>query len=401
GKGFMPSSDPHEWGHTWWGGFVPNTYLKDIWNESFATYSESVFARYGGAENGRELINTLNWRRPRPAFGGQPYMVPLDKTADALFGPSSESGYSKGCLVMQNLEGTLGMPELSKCMLAFRNRFDKSEEAATWSDFEEIVNKVTGKNYSWWFNEWVRRPGLPSLKLANVRESRTGSEYRVTAQIVQPAPAYRLTVPVWITTRSGDTVKKVVEVDSAATRIALTCSSAPTKLMLDPEMMVPRIISAAELGGPEFGRGKMPLVIASRSGQALANRLRNFGLQVHSDSSVRPDELKSEDIILIGAADNCPLWTRWEKWCPFQATSKAVRYHGKVYEGGNAVGSSQNPASPAHSMLWVTAGLRDPASAFQLTGNASVAVFDSSGALVDGAARIVKGGPGVYTFASR
>src|SRR6266571_6237094 len=35
---------PHELSHSWWGGLVPNTYTVDMWNESFASYSERLLS---------------------------------------------------------------------------------------------------------------------------------------------------------------------------------------------------------------------------------------------------------------------------------------------------------------------------------------------------------------------
>ena len=35
----------HEIAHTWWGGVVPNTYTRTLWNESFAEYSDGLYGR--------------------------------------------------------------------------------------------------------------------------------------------------------------------------------------------------------------------------------------------------------------------------------------------------------------------------------------------------------------------
>src|SRR5205823_5277667 len=35
----------HEVSHTWWGGIVPCPYTKNMWNESFANYSDGLFTR--------------------------------------------------------------------------------------------------------------------------------------------------------------------------------------------------------------------------------------------------------------------------------------------------------------------------------------------------------------------
>src|SRR5439155_25061635 len=42
---YIPIAVVHEVSHTWWGGVVPNTYTRALWNESFAEYSDGLYDR--------------------------------------------------------------------------------------------------------------------------------------------------------------------------------------------------------------------------------------------------------------------------------------------------------------------------------------------------------------------
>jgi hypothetical protein len=163
--GGIPSEDPHEPSHTWWGGIMPNSYLHSQWNESFADFSEGLFHR------SRPLGNTEEREK---AFIQDSMPQELFKAAVVAEGPGEIGeaagllGYDKGAKVLQMLEDELGTEMMLKCM---RNWIHSHVPGTLeeWSGFEAAVKRTTGKDYGWFFSQWLHRTGWPTFEISNVR----------------------------------------------------------------------------------------------------------------------------------------------------------------------------------------------------------------------------------------
>jgi aminopeptidase N len=224
----------HELAHTWWGGVVPNPYTKSQWNESFAVYSDGLYQRQRrGAKMGPAPAGV----HPDPGYGREyltQYAVPAAIAFDTENGSHSGVGYGKGAQVLAMLEDLLGTEMMIRCMRRFREELTPGE-AADWPDFERAVNKVTGKDYRWFFEQWVERGGVPVVRLAEVKLQRAGGKAVVSGKIVQDGKPYRLFLPIVIEMADGTTVTKVVEAAETSTRFQVEVSGTPELVKLDPE----------------------------------------------------------------------------------------------------------------------------------------------------------------------
>lgn len=187
--GGLPGPDSHEPSHTWWGGILNNDYLRSLWNESFAVFCTGLFAR-----------NQPNGYKPEmaTAFVSVPFpfpgydSAPLNDSGDEIGPAAAALGYGKGGFVLQMLEDDLGTDTMIKCMREWIQT-NPSRHIGSWEDFEKVVNKVSGKDYKWFFDEWVRRPGyadpiLEKVSWANGELSGTvsfkGEAYRIKTDIL-------------------------------------------------------------------------------------------------------------------------------------------------------------------------------------------------------------------------
>jgi hypothetical protein len=397
GFGFpVPSTNPHEWAHTWWGGYVPCTYLQDMWNEGFARYAESVYYRLSPDQPAPPALRErVYWHRPTPELFQSARLVSLTDGGDTTWGPNVAVGYQKGSLVLQDLERLLGFETLTRCMRAFRSSFPRGE-AATWRDFETVVQRVTGKDYRWWFDQWLRRRGLPRLKWENVAARPAGTGYRVTAELVQDGEPYRLAIPISLETRDGRVTRIERPVHAERTRIEINVPAAPRRLLLDPEQRLPRAVSPSELplttrAGP---RGRL-LFIAGAAETPLLDRLRRSfpGAVVKHDVDVTDEDLRGSDVVLLGGAATNRVWARFAELCPFSVDSTGVRFHGRHYAGAQARAVTVNPANPERTITW-----RSDSSDQFLLPHVTAGVYDSLGRLLDADVATLHAGPGVHEF---
>lgn len=240
----------HEMAHTWWGGIVPCPYTKSMWNESFASYSDGLFHRQTDEKKPAHAL-TGQHQDPQRGRGAEfRYPVPMSEAYDTSSGPQGSVGYGKGSLVLAMLEDLLGTETMIKSMRRFREDHRAGEEA-DWPEFQRAVNKTTGKNYGWFFDEWVNRKGAPILKLSGVTTKQEGGKTVISGEIVQSGEPYRLFIPLQASLESGGPVRTTVEVKGVSTPFRVTVSATPKELALDPEGTL-LIAGAAVEGGDPF-----------------------------------------------------------------------------------------------------------------------------------------------------
>ncbi len=236
----------HELAHTWWGGIVPNPYTRTLWNESFAVYSDGLFSRQTAAS---PPARALSGQHRGSSYGRgslQSFAIPINVAHDALNGRHSAVGYGKGSLVMRMLEDILGTGATIKSMKRFRDDLKKGE-AADWPDFARAVQKTTGKDLKWFWDQWLSRPGVPEVRLTAAEYSPSGSEFELKLTVVQAVPAYKLPrVPVRVEFAEGEAMVVEVDLNGPSTTLSLRSPKVPTKVTLDPEGNVLMAGSAGE-----------------------------------------------------------------------------------------------------------------------------------------------------------
>ncbi len=241
----LPFTIPHELSHTWWGGLVPCTYTHAMWNESFADYSDDLFQRVAeaSAAAGGERPARLE-RRRQPRLEPSLYPVPVARAFDSSDGQDFASAYIKGAQVLRALEAELGQETMLRCMGTFVSTHPRGTPAE-WPDFEAIVHKVTGKDYRWFFAQWLERPALPVVWLANISTQPTDDgQILVQGEVRQAGEPYRLTMPVLVELRNGASVTATLDMREANTPFHVRVPTPPARLTLDPDDTLPLALPA-------------------------------------------------------------------------------------------------------------------------------------------------------------
>jgi hypothetical protein len=181
----------HEVAHQWWGHLLRRRSYRDQWlSESFAEYSAMMFVQ-AKVEDGEELfydilrayydivfgsISTIFSRFSRPAF------IQMDTRERRRLGPIAvgyRAGtrrtpqgfflqtYYKGSLVLHMLRVLLreqsGSDDLFVAILrdflkTYRGRLVGTE------DFRAVVEKHATGDWSWFFDQWIYRADLPTVR---------------------------------------------------------------------------------------------------------------------------------------------------------------------------------------------------------------------------------------------
>ncbi len=143
----------HESAHQWFGDLVTIGRWSDIClNECFASYAEWLWAEQTGDD-----IDAL-YRATILFYQGQPsrWTTPLvDMGAGKEFGVV----YTRGPLAMHALRAEMGDEKFSELLLSWIE--DHAGKTASWTDFEELVSRIAGKDESGFLQAWFHSTVVP------------------------------------------------------------------------------------------------------------------------------------------------------------------------------------------------------------------------------------------------
>ena len=148
----------HELAHQWFGNHVSPATWADIWlNEGFATYAEVLWTEYVGGQ--QAMANALAVNEMQVLARGA--FAPLaEPEVSDLFGINS---YRKGGWVVHMLRREVGDAVFLDILRAYLQRFGGG--VASTRDLQHVAEEVSGRDLSAFFEQWVYRPGNPSVAL--------------------------------------------------------------------------------------------------------------------------------------------------------------------------------------------------------------------------------------------
>jgi aminopeptidase N len=153
----------HEIAHQWFGNSATETDWPHLWlSEGFATYLTLI---YQEKIKGRELfINELEQDRKQIITFSKSYPNPvIDTTQKDLMKLLNANSYQKGSWVLHMLRKKVGDEVFHKILKSYYSTFQLSNASST--DFERIAEQISGLELTTFFNQWLRRPGVPQLSI--------------------------------------------------------------------------------------------------------------------------------------------------------------------------------------------------------------------------------------------
>ncbi len=146
----------HETGHEYFGNAVSVKDHAEMWiHESFTTYMEALFVecKYSYADAVRYLESQRPYIRNL-----EPILGPLDVNFDRWRGSDH---YFKGSWILHTLRHAIGDEDFFKILRTFYERF--KYKTCTTDDFVAVVNEITGRDMSPFFEQYLHYPNQPKL----------------------------------------------------------------------------------------------------------------------------------------------------------------------------------------------------------------------------------------------
>jgi aminopeptidase N len=201
----------HELAHQWWGDLVGYRDWEHIWlSESFATHAEYLYAMH--AHGADEAALTLYqqkaaYLKEAEAKFVRPIVTNKWNRPNEMF---DRHTYEKGGVVLNMFRELVGEEVFAEVLRTFLESHAYSN--ATTADFFNTVSQVTGQDYSWFFEQWLLKPGHPVLDVSH-RWDDDGKVLFITVNQTQDrsfgTPIYRLPLKIGITTNAGKVIEEV------------------------------------------------------------------------------------------------------------------------------------------------------------------------------------------------
>jgi hypothetical protein len=150
----------HESAHEWWGNAVSVSDFSDIWlQEGFATYSELVFAeKKKGYDTSLLYANYWLAATVKNKF---PVVGPKDVN---YWDYNHGDVYGKGALILHTIRNILNDSTLFFNILQTFYKEHAAGSHVTTSDFRELLERKTGKDWNKFFEAYLYKRKVPVLK---------------------------------------------------------------------------------------------------------------------------------------------------------------------------------------------------------------------------------------------
>jgi aminopeptidase N len=221
----------HEIAHQWFGDSVTERDWSELWlSEGFATYFGALF--FEKADGVAAFRQRMQRMKPRIFEYHQRTGRPvIDTTLTDLMQLLNPNNYGKGAWVLHMLRGLLGDEQF---FLGIRTYYERYRDGnATTQEFRLVMEEVSGRPLSWFFDQWLRRPGYPVLDIAwtwNAKRS------EVTIEVRQKQPEQVFRVPLDVEVAFGkEKMQRRLQIDERVTVVTLSVPRKPDSLKVDPE----------------------------------------------------------------------------------------------------------------------------------------------------------------------
>jgi aminopeptidase N len=224
----------HEVAHQWFGDAVTPRAWPHVWlSEGFATYFAALYTEH--AQGPAAFQSQLSGIRTQIIGAAVVAQRPVIDTAQAdLMQLLNTNSYQKGGYVLHMLRRELGDT-------AFINGIREYYVAgvhstALTSDLRLAMERASGRELNWFFDQWLRRPGFIEAEIGWRYDASTREVFATVVQGTRFAP-YRFKLPLEV--EAADGTKRIIVVDVPATgssevKLPVRFDSAPAAVRLDP-----------------------------------------------------------------------------------------------------------------------------------------------------------------------
>ena len=215
--------------HQWWGESVRFRTSSDAWlADGFAAYAALRYVQKNYPDQftlqlARQAVQTLKYESQAPISRG----LQLKNGS-----PEYESIVSsKSSWVLYMLSQLVDPKNLNLILRDwYQEKSGQSVSTAEWVDF---VEEQTGKDYSWFFAQWVDQVGVPEFLVNYTIYKLKEGGFKIRGQVKQSLELFRMPLELIIQTK-GQPEEKQLKVNGRNTSFTFYTETLPLKIEFDP-----------------------------------------------------------------------------------------------------------------------------------------------------------------------
>jgi aminopeptidase N len=223
----------HETAHQWFGDAVTPLDWPHVWlSEGFATYWAELWMQYDKGEVA--FRSSMASMRDQIIRSRVTLKRPVIDTAETnLMALLNSNSYQKGAWILHMLRSTIGDTAFFRGMGHYYRQF--RHQSVLSSGFQRAMESSAGKELSWFFDQWLRRPGFIR---ASLRWDFRQDDRSILLRVKQDTAAlpYRFVLKLKIDAQEGKSTTTMVDIPAdpeTTVRIPWT-GSRPTGITFDP-----------------------------------------------------------------------------------------------------------------------------------------------------------------------
>ncbi|MET0391994.1 MAG: M1 family metallopeptidase [Chitinophagaceae bacterium] len=218
----------HEIAHQWFGNMATEKSFAHLWlSEGFATYMTICYLekKYGADT---ALLLRATDRQQVIAFAAGSDRPVVDSVSSYMSLLNANS-YQKGGWVLHMLRRQLGDAAFQKAVRQYYAQY--AGKNADTRDLQQVFEKVSAKDLSVFFRQWLYTPGLPKLEL-QWKYSTQEKKINVTVKQLQP-DVFRFPLELSIQL-AGRTLTETIQVTEALQTFSIPVRDKPLAVQADP-----------------------------------------------------------------------------------------------------------------------------------------------------------------------
>jgi aminopeptidase N len=223
----------HEVAHQWWGDAVTESDWDDVWlSEGFATYFTHLCNRHYQGHDAfvaglkRDITTVMQAEQKSPDT------PVVHRNLSDMTRVLNRFVYQKGGWVLHMLHGLVGEEVFWAGIRDYYRRYENGN--VTTDDFRRVMERVSGRDLSWFFRQWLNRSGIPRIE-GTWRYDAVRKQVEVTLAQTQPGDAYRLPLQIRLVFNppSAARVESAELADRQGT-FTFAAETEPVSVVLDP-----------------------------------------------------------------------------------------------------------------------------------------------------------------------
>ncbi len=231
------SLDAHEAAHQWFGDLVTCRDWSHLWlNEGFATYYSLLYDRHS---QGEDFFKYGLYRNAQGIFRNDKDIIPIVyKGYGEPMEQFSFRAYPKGGWVLHMLRTELGEDLFRRCVKTYLETH--AYKTVVTQDLVEILEELSGRSLSQFFDQWVYLSGYPTLKV-DYRWDELAKQAKLTITQDQMKNEKRplFEFPLQIRFKLGDEVhNETITISQDREDFYVGLSKAPDIVRIDPDLAV-------------------------------------------------------------------------------------------------------------------------------------------------------------------